>query len=134
MNAIQSKRAELRFKIYNDRGSGLHVPVCAVCGESIRHSFDLHEVIISRGDVAKCSEEVKLKIHCPENCVIVHPQCHIMAEYDHGEVACIRNLIAHCGYENIINWLKSLDDDLTAEMLALKTRMVNQVLSEYPER
>lgn len=51
---------------------------------------EVHEAIVTRGDVQSSSEEIKKSIHTTENCVLVCSQrCHNIAQHtDAGKIAC----------------------------------------------
>ena len=95
---------------------------------------DMHESILTRGDVQGMSLENRHKIFVKENSVLVHHgDCHIEAATREGRKKCIRHLIEFEGREAITNWLVSLysymkattiaDAKLAVEIGAMGTRL-----------
>jgi hypothetical protein len=76
---------------------------CAECAEPILYGqiYDIHEVIITRGDVKNASDEVKAKIHDICNCAPVHRDCHPHVSREKGLVYLVR----YQGMDNIRRFL-----------------------------
>lgn len=66
----------------------------------------MHEVLLTRGDVMKADDDVKLSIHVAENCVLIHPVCHGIAGTVAGKAMCVQHLIAFEGCTRIGKWLE----------------------------
>lgn len=104
-------RARLRLKtnlsiertVFTARG---YVPECAYCGEGIIGGFEMHEAILTRGDVQK-SVYLKKYIHVRENCVLLHVKCHLEAATKTGQIRCIEHLLKHEG-DRVLAWLEAL--------------------------
>jgi hypothetical protein len=81
--------------------------VCAICNEPINGGGDMHEALVTRGDVTKRPYLMYL-IMAPENCVLLHRECHTVASTEMGQKACARHLLAYEGKERILTFLKGL--------------------------
>ena len=107
------KRKVLRAKLYQERCDLLRggYPICPICRKPITRStgFHLHEAIITRGDVQRLPKGLRDEIFVPENCVILHPNCHICADTKRGRRICARHLLRTEGYENILKWLVDMN-------------------------
>jgi hypothetical protein len=90
---------------------------------------DLHEVILTRGDVQGAERSVRSRIFVRENCVLVHPgDCHQKASTQTGKEACILQLLEWEG-EGVFAWLEQMADCLSIELVEQKRRMI-QMLTE----
>jgi hypothetical protein len=65
----------------------------------------MHEAIITRGHARGTSLAELGLLYVRENCVLVHPFCHVQAAMRLGQVQCIEHLLEHEGYSNIKAWL-----------------------------
>lgn len=104
---MDDNRKRLKIHLCNTRVILTDVgfkPVCAWCGEPIiMMQPDLHEVLITRGDVQGCSYEVQQMIMVVTNCVNVHPgACHFMAATEEGQERCIKHLLKYEGQAVLI--------------------------------
>ena len=54
--------------------------LCVLCGKALNGVGEMHEVKIARRHVMRWPEEERAKIHVIENCVVLHPECHQVAE------------------------------------------------------
>lgn len=86
--------------------------VCPICGEKIQSIGDMHEALISRGDVQGAPDNVKQMIFSRYNCIHRHNQCptggHFHAPGIGGSETfekCARALVEYEGYEGIYEWL-----------------------------
>lgn len=83
-------------------------PVCGYCDEPIIDAPDMHEVLITRGDI-QGNPDLEPVVMVRENCVLVHPKkCHIEAATKEGQKKCIRHLIKYEGKSNLLFWLNTL--------------------------
>ena len=80
---------------------------CPVCNEGMTDSgIEMHEALLTRGDVQGCNDEVKAAIMVRENCVIVHSgACHIAAQTKRGKLLCAKHLLLYEGFTHIEEWL-----------------------------
>ena len=106
-------------------------PDCPICGFALRFP-DMHEVILTRGDVQKMPDEVKEKIYVRENCVLVHTRCHQQAATENGQRKCIEHLLKHEGYSKIIEWLESLKGLFTSGGLIDEAQYLVQRIYNVP--
>jgi hypothetical protein len=82
--------------------------------------MDLHEVILTRGDIPKAKQGL---IMVPENCALVHRgDCHKMAATSEGQRRCILDLLKHEGLQRMEWWLDVMSLELkgTQAQTALK--------------
>jgi hypothetical protein len=97
--------------------------------------MDLHEAILTRGDIPKKKQTL---IMVAENCVLVHRDlCHKGAATLHGQVRCISHLIKHEGMEKIETWLNCVALELKgnqAQAALIWVRAIhNQEVSEHEQ-
>jgi hypothetical protein len=73
-------------------------------------SGELHEVMLTRGDVQFAKDEDKLRIHVPQNCTVLHPgPCHHAAQHtEEGKIACLRQMVFFEGYDALQTWLTEI--------------------------
>ncbi|MCL4561933.1 MAG: hypothetical protein M1281_15160 [Chloroflexi bacterium] len=107
---LKRQREATKRTILRDR-TFLGQPYCPVCMQPLGNQGELHEVILTRGDVRGCPEEVRLSIHAPINCVIVHPgPCHLKAQHElEGKLACLSQIAFFEGFEPMIYWLNAVE-------------------------
>lgn len=128
-------RQVLKSQLYGDRmqlrTSGLHV-YCAVCdGPILNNSIDMHEVLITRGDVSGLYMVQKL-IMVQENCVLVHHgKCHQEAATRAGRVRCIENLIKWNGMERIVIWLDEMRRIMKTSVPKEALHLVENIGGDY---
>lgn len=129
-------RSNLKSKLCSERieftGEGFHV-VCAYCGEPVIGAPDMHEALITRGNI-RHSEELKLLIYVRENCVLVHHgKCHENATTEAGRRKCIKNLLRYNKLRDIITWLDNFGERtksaLAEERIILVTEVFNELYS-----
>lgn len=107
-------RAQLKQDLGNSRLAFSKLgyrPECALCGKPILYdNYDMHEAIITRGNVRMAHDNTKLLIFDRRNCVLVHHgKCHREAAAS-GREKVIRRLIEWEGLYNILDWLNDLID------------------------
>jgi hypothetical protein len=84
-------------------------PVCAYCDEPIFDGMDMHEVLLTRGDVQGNSNSLTVLVMNEFNCALVHTiKCHIEAATKEGQKKCIHHLIKWAGKKDILFWLTSV--------------------------
>lgn len=110
---IEVNRNTLKGRLCSDRSEmnpGHVGPVCAYCGQPIvNRECDMHEVIITRGDVQKWEPYMIDMIFVPQNCVLVHHgECHSKASTREGQILCIQHLLQYEASESIANWINTL--------------------------
>ena len=66
----------------------------------------MHESLITRGETTGTG--LKIAIMTPENCVLVHPGCHIEAHKLIGRIKCAKYLIHWNGLRPIVEWLSRM--------------------------
>lgn len=86
-------------------------------------AFDVHEVLITRGDVQGAPEYHRDKIFTRYNCVAVHPadspgKCHEIAQTRAGHDKCVVELILWEGFTQISQWVSDLPFSLSLSMQA----------------
>ena len=69
-------------------------------------SADLHEVILTRGDVQGLEESLRNNIFVAENCALVHTgACHQKAHTREGQLACVLSILEFHNFEDVLAWL-----------------------------
>jgi hypothetical protein len=93
---------------------GQHV-ICPICNRAIReYDFDggdLHEALITRGDVS--GHKYQHLIYSAFNCVVVHHSCHMQIAGHGGDEVfekCARYLVEHEGFDLVHEWLIGMMD------------------------
>jgi hypothetical protein len=119
---LKHQLATERVDIFN----GQIVPICASCNKGIFGGVEMHEALISRGNV-RGNKDLLVKIMVRENCVLVHPgSCHRKAETEDGKIKCLNFLIRHETYENVKNFLLTMNaimqTQLGSERLSIKEK------------
>lgn len=113
---LRSARSDLKSKLILDRSQRVgdrFYPVCGLCAKPITTGADLHEALITRGDISG-ADHLKELVHVRENCVLLHPGgCHSKAATRQGQKQVALMLITWEGLNNILDWLLTLDDLMT---------------------
>ena len=113
-----SERDLLKIDLVSERsifvpGKG-RFPICPICRQPILGAPDLHEAIITRGQVAGTAKEKRDKINSRYNCVLRHNTCptgqsHIPGIGSREDFdACLGQIIDFEGYELLQEWLNSM--------------------------
>lgn len=103
---LATVREELKIKLRQRFEYYSKKPICPVCGEEIENFGQVHEVIIPRHVVMSASDELKLWIHQPCNCVeVCSTKCHVEAEMGESEKRCIEMLVLAHGYTNLFQFV-----------------------------
>ena len=116
-------RVSLKHTLFLKRGmltSRGWRPICAYCGEPIMEEPEMHEAILSKGNVQGnfLAEEA---INTEENCVLTHPggknldSCHSKLHTKLGRERAIRHLLRYVTREKIIAWLDRMSGILRSE-------------------
>lgn len=95
-------------------------PECAYCGKPIMQGGEMHETIVTRGDIRMARHLHTVVMHrC--NCSIVHSECHQEAATKEGTQKVIKHIIKHEGKDAVLNWLYNMRVELrgSAEIDAL---------------
>ena len=116
---LRHVRHDLKAALINERSKRIgpkYYPVCAICDKGITTGGDLHEIIITRGDI-RGNEHLRPLIHVRENCALVHPGgCHIKAATKEGQTKAIKHLIYWEGIEVIQAWLEKVGKEVTGDL------------------
>jgi len=112
---MNTTRASLRGKLLRERrklGRTGFRPYCDFCGGEINHAtgYEMHEVIITKGEARGWEPAERELINAAENCVLLHGEpCHRpKAKYKTSRDFLTRKLLAYYGLERILRWLDSL--------------------------
>ena len=128
-NYSVESRNELKLQLLRERSilaAGSFAPICPICGHGVGFAMDMHEAIITRGDLSGSIYQEKIMV--AENCVIVHHEtCHSVAQTNTGQRRCIKNLLFHEGYINIHKWLIELDSCLKGNQALDALRLVKEI-------
>lgn len=84
-------------------------------------AFDLHEIILSRGDVQGAPKELLLDIMHECNCGWAHRKCHQLAEGGDGRLRGIMYLLKYEGITRVRQWCTEINEQL------LQTTFMNDV-------
>jgi len=110
---------------------------CPICGKNFKNDepFDLHEVMITKGDVSKCSKDIREMINSPFNCVNVHSQnCHSYAQHsDFGKELCVQQILKFEGVTRVLMWLRQFGELLKTNTAENEIRLVNRILENQLE-
>jgi len=132
MDAITACRRRLKHILYTDRAGlyqGAVASVCPVCREPIRQECDMHEVLITRGDVQNSPDNVRMAVFARENCVLVHHGlCHQQAQHSlDSKRDCVLQLIDEEGLEKVFIWLDRVSGLMTGRFPDEARRFVQTV-------
>ena len=87
----------------------IRLPTCVYCGLIIKHPDNcvMHEAIVRRGVAAGWPPKERLKIHCEENCQLLHVgKCHGRAHAEPRRMVAVQ--IKRYGYEHLRAWINTL--------------------------
>lgn len=102
---------------------------CPLCQRKIGQSFDVHETIISKGDVERMSAEARLDINVPENCTILHHAiCHKQPQPKSERDACIRHLAELYGEQKLLDFIYMMRDKHDFKGWEDKERLVRNAI------
>ncbi len=92
------------------RGIG-RCAICPLCGKPILsyEAVDLHEALITRGDVARQVNQSLIYHRC--NCVVVHHICHMQIAGHGGDIGfekCARQIVAFERRQAVHAWLMAM--------------------------
>lgn len=126
---LQCRREQVKsLLLHTRRPFGIPHNICPICRKPVV-SGDLHEVILTRGNIQKLPDEIKLMAHTPENCIFVHSGgCHIKAATREGSRLCLFYLFAWEGYDAIFEWLDAMSKYMN---VAEEIFMVRSVGKQY---
>lgn len=107
-------------------------PICAICNLPIRKSPDMHEVLITRGDIQGNRFDLTPMIMVPVNCVLVHPgggqsKCHQFAHTKKGQEQAVAHLLTWQQQRDIENWLEIMADVMNSGEPERNLRLVREV-------
>jgi hypothetical protein len=114
-------RQDLKYQLFSSRKVN-GTTFCPICRQPVSNSrpFDMHEAILTRGDVQGCRPEVQDAIMVRQNCVLVHHEkCHELAATDWGQLKCLQHLILFEGFGAIFTWLNQMDELLKGNQAQL---------------
>lgn len=129
MNSLAKQRNELKSRLSRERIElyfGRYRPICAYCLLAINGAPDMHEVIITRGDIQGAPHLAPL-IMVRENCVLIHQRCHWKANTKTGMRRCIRHLLAREGYCEVHSFLLNLDDKMKGTQAKEALRLIKEI-------
>ena len=121
--SFKDARRRFRAALYHERAEMFYRPelryvaVCDICDYPLLDAFDMHEVIITRGDVSKRHQQHL--IFAKYNCVLLHPICH--QRHGHStdfDVRLVGKLVERYGQDSIEEWLRSLPFRTTPRSLS----------------
>ena len=93
------------------------LPICPICRHPAQ-TPDMHEAILTRGDVQGLPIAQRAKIFVRANCVLVHPgKCHIKAATKEGTRKCVLQVLEKEGLAAIMQWLAGMESVLPQELL-----------------
>ena len=109
-------------------------PRCAVCGKLLMSGMDMHEAIITRGDIMK-QPSLTEYIMVEENCVLVCPgggggRCHRAAHTKEGQILAIRQILTFLPYHYIQTFLIGLDAKMKGNQATEALALVLSIWSE----
>ena len=117
---VREHRRRLKARLWDERNvSETGGPVCPVCGVVLGDRCEMHEVFVRRILPLARQAELRELLFAPENCVLVHPVCHGLAELEEGRRSCERHLVAAVGRDQIEEWLSKLSAELKVPLPAL---------------
>lgn len=82
-------------------------PTCPICRKSFATGgVEMHEALITRGDVQGLPFEAQVQIFVPENVTLVHPHCHQKAQWlERGKRIVARDILRWNGDINVYAFL-----------------------------
>ncbi len=109
-------------------------PRCAICGKLLEQGCDMHEAIITRGDIMKQPSLSDL-IMVEENCVLVCPgggggKCHRKAHTREGQILAIKQILTFIPYHYIQTFLIGLDAEMKGNQAIQALALVLSIWSE----
>ncbi len=108
--ATSTEISHTRVEVLTSR---LHTyPTCPVCRKPLFESYEMHEALLTRGDVQSLPFSSRMQIFCPQNCVHVHVQdCHHLAQfYPRPKRFVAMYLIKWNGIDSILDFLHYMNE------------------------
>lgn len=140
--ALLSKVSRISLKISLSTKRGMTTsrgwrPICAICGEPIMEDPDMHEAIITRGNVQGnfLLEEL---INTEENCVLTHPggknlgTCHQLAHTREGREKCIMHILKYVPVAQVLQWLEQMSLKMKSSLPMERMEEVNRIWRAMP--
>jgi hypothetical protein len=128
--SLAQQRRKLKFFLGSSNSQR-----CPICNKRIRKDtepdgLDMHEVFLTRGDVAG-NEELMKRIMAGWNCVLVHHgDCHVEAATSEGQAKCMLYLLHRVGYIQIMQELSDLDEIMKSSQARTAMRIISDLYSE----
>lgn len=132
------QRLELKQELLNvridlaDNGFGF-TSRCAICGKLLTNGCDMHEAIITRGDISG-QKQLQPLIMVRENCVLVCPggsgsPCHREAGTKEGQIKAIQNILTFESIEDIEIFLHNLNQEMKGTQVQTALNLVKEVVN-----
>lgn len=107
-------------------GTGLECCYCyevsPINDDNPANMFDVHEIILSRGDIMGTPPNMILEIMDEHNCGWIHRKCHQFAEGGNGRLRGILYLMRYEGVTAVKEWCRKMNEQL------LQTSFMNDII------
>lgn len=133
------QRNELKQELIHKRidmasGGFGFTPRCAICNKELKSGCDMHEALITRGDI-RGQEHLFEYIMVEENCVLVCPggsgsKCHRTADTKEGQEIVIRHLLIFVPDAAILAFLSKMSSVMKGTQAEQAIYLVKPIINE----
>lgn len=133
------QRNELKQKLIRTRipmaiGGWGFDPICGICEEPLISGCDMHEGIITRGDI-RGQKHLTPYIMVEPNCALVCPggsgsKCHSKAETKEGKIIIMQHILQFHPYIQVQAFLETLDEKMKGNQAQDALRLLEEVSNQ----
>ena len=128
------KQHLIKTRIDLSTGGFGFLPRCAICNKELKNGCDMHEALITRGDI-RGQEHLLPFIMVEENCVLVCPggsgsKCHSTADTKEGQLVVIRHLLLHIPGKDILLFLSAINTEMKGTQAKAAISLVQSILGK----
>jgi hypothetical protein len=86
--------------------------MCPICRQYLGEEVEMHETLITRGDVQGLPFETQIQIYCPQNISLLHSECHRIAQWTtRGKRIVARDIIRWNGEDSVRSFLVFMENN-----------------------
>jgi hypothetical protein len=102
-------------------------PTCPICRKSLgTGGVEMHEALVTRGDVQGLSFDKQIQIYCPQNITLLHPHCHKKAQWhERGKRIVCRDILRWNGEQAVKDFLSYMWNECGSSAALESERMMS---------